>query len=419
VPLFLADYCNSQGSWINFDTTLGLPSNRARAIEVDKFDNVWVSLGSGTYGDGLAMFDGTTWTTFDTSNSDIPQNSIGIMQSDINGVLWMGFQGGTQAYLNGLTRFDGQSFLSYDTLNSTILSNGIWDIEVDSDNNLWVGNVDGISKFNGQDFTTYSITFPAGFRGGNGFVIEDSANFWIGTFGLMHYNPITDSVRIYDTGNSNIPSNYVSCIAQDANGLIWLGFDFGYNNGLGHGGTNGGLATFDGTTFTTIWPFTSIYTQVRNLTIDKIGNIWVSTTCDGLHKFDGTSWYKIPDLPLTGCSIGVDSDSQNNIWYTEQYSGVWTNKSFNSGIGKLSGSNVSIFPNPAQNVLSVNYGHIGNSMLEFSIYNPVGGLVYSRKDFAGFGREKQIDISDLTSGLYILKLRSDDEVVSEKFIIRR
>ncbi len=219
--------------------------------------------------------------------------------------------------------------------------------------------------------------------------------------------------------NSNIPSVYVSCIAQDSTGLIWLGFDFGFNNGLGHGGSNGGLSTFDGTTFTTIWPFTSIYTSVTGLAIDEHGNILVSTRCEGLYKFDGTSWTKIQGLPQNGCSFGVDSDSQGNIWYAEQYSGVWTNKSFNSGIDQVGKSGLSIYPNPSQNVLAVDYGLNESELLEFSIYNSVGELVYSQSEHQAIGRERLIDISGLAAGLYILNVKSDDDVITGRFVISR
>lgn len=54
VLLFLSTaMCYPQGTWTNFDTTSGLPTIHAYDIEVDKFDNIWVILGGGTFGDGL------------------------------------------------------------------------------------------------------------------------------------------------------------------------------------------------------------------------------------------------------------------------------------------------------------------------------------------------------------------------------
>lgn len=98
---------------------------------------------------------------------------------------------------------------------------------------------------------------------------------------------------------------------------------------------------------------------------------------------------------------------------------LWTNKSFNSGIGQVDKSGLSIYPNPSQNMLAVNYGYIENSQLEFSIYNSVGELVYSQSEHQAIGRERLIDISGLAAGLYILNVKSDDDVITGRFVISR
>jgi ligand-binding sensor domain-containing protein len=43
----------------------GLPDNAVYAIAIDGQGNKWI----GTYGGGLAKFDGVRWTVYNTSNS--------------------------------------------------------------------------------------------------------------------------------------------------------------------------------------------------------------------------------------------------------------------------------------------------------------------------------------------------------------
>ena len=52
--------------WVVYNTSnSGLPSDTVNAIAIDGNGNKWI----GTYDRGLAKFDGTNWTVYDTSNS--------------------------------------------------------------------------------------------------------------------------------------------------------------------------------------------------------------------------------------------------------------------------------------------------------------------------------------------------------------
>jgi len=76
---------------------------------------------------------------------------------------------------------------------------------------------------------------------------------------------------MYDTSNSGLPSNWVSSLAIDEQGNLWIG-------------TGGGLAKFDGETWTAYDTSNSGLPDnwIWSLAIDRQGNIWISTHMRGL-----------------------------------------------------------------------------------------------------------------------------------------
>ena len=88
---------------------------------------------------------------------------------------------------------------------------------------------------------------------------------------------------------------------------------------------------------------------------------------------------------------------------------------FNLAVGSLStpafdAKSLSIFPVPAKNSLTVAYkSAIGN----IHIYNQLGQEVYESH---GIGSKEDLDVSNFAAGIYIIKLFSDEEAQTFKFI---
>ena len=74
-----------------------------------------------------------------------------------------------------------------------------------------------------------------------------------------------------------------------------------------------------------------------------------------------------------------------------------------------------IYPNPAQDMVTINATSIGNN-IEISLYDISGKLVMSDEFIAL--KEKQLDISSLKSGLYFLHMSSDQQKYVYKLIKR-
>jgi len=74
---------------------------------------------------------------------------------------------------------------------------------------------------------------------------------------------------------------------------------------------------------------------------------------------------------------------------------------------------ISVFPNPAYDVLNVNVGGIRTGTLQ--LYDISGKLQFERNITS---KETTINVSDLVSGIYIMKVNTDKGVHSEKILIK-
>jgi len=142
-------------------------------------------------------------------------------------------------------------------------------------------------------------------------VFEDSkSHLWFGTLekGIAKYDG--NQLKYY-TQKDGLPSNRVTGIIEDANGIYWLN-------------TGSGLSKYDGKTFTNFTvkdDFSS--NMISNLLIDSKGTFWVGTW-GGVFTFDGKEFKHFPlPYPEVETKINVDTknwitgireDADGNIW---------------------------------------------------------------------------------------------------------
>lgn len=120
------------------NVTTAFNPNYIISIQVDKDGVVWC----GTWGAGLARFDGTTWTNF-TESEGLPSNYIFMLHVDPKGRLWAGTS-------NGLTRRDGETFKNFTDADG-LFNNNVFSMSYDSKDTLWVGSFGGVARITGLD----------------------------------------------------------------------------------------------------------------------------------------------------------------------------------------------------------------------------------------------------------------------------
>jgi len=77
---------------------------------------------------------------------------------------------------------------------------------------------------------------------------------------------------------------------------------------------------------------------------------------------------------------------------------------------------VNIFPNPAKDVISIDFN--GDRFRELSIYNALGKLVL-KKQISPNVNKLDLDIQQLNNGLHIINLRNESNIINKKLIIEK
>jgi hypothetical protein len=186
---------------------------------------------------GLVRFDGSTWTTYNTGNSDIPADSVNNISVDGLDNIWINTQDGPLT--KGITKFDGSTWTTYNTTNSDLPSNDIYDLKTDVHGNAWFTTSplsSGIRKFDGTTLTTYNTTNSDIFSNDvvYGFFGDSSGNMWFGYGPTAVDNQAVQKFdgstwTTYGTNNSDIGIGYVTSIAEAASNNVWFSSSYEFD----------------------------------------------------------------------------------------------------------------------------------------------------------------------------------------------
>jgi ligand-binding sensor domain-containing protein len=117
------------------DISVAYNPNYIISLAVDKNGVVW----AGTWGAGLARFDGKTWKNFTTADG-LPANHIFMLNFDPEGNLWIGTN-------HGLARMqaDGNGFTILKTSDGLFADN-VFSTAFGADGTLWAGSFGGVAR---------------------------------------------------------------------------------------------------------------------------------------------------------------------------------------------------------------------------------------------------------------------------------
>ncbi len=134
-------------------TNTPIPDTWVSQIAIDSEGAKWIGTWRWGY---LAKFDDNGWTVYDTSNSPL-EGFFPITRMDIddNDNVWL-----CTGFINsGLYKFDGSNWEHFTTSNSGIPVNYIDALLCDG-NNTWIAYFQGISRYDGVNWTTYTPQIP-------------------------------------------------------------------------------------------------------------------------------------------------------------------------------------------------------------------------------------------------------------------
>ena len=107
--------------------------NYTFAIHVAQDQSIW----AGTWGGGVAHFDGKRWHNY-TTHDGLAGNIVYSIAQGANGVLWFGTN-------KGVTRYDGKTWRTYDK-RIGLLENNVYALAVAPNGDIWVGTRRGVTR---------------------------------------------------------------------------------------------------------------------------------------------------------------------------------------------------------------------------------------------------------------------------------
>jgi hypothetical protein len=171
---------------------------------------------------------------------------------------------------------DTPAFQTY-TQRDGLAADYITGIAFASDGAVWVGTTRGATRVQNQYWVTYTAANGLGNSHVTGIAIAPDGKTYFATNGggLALFDGANR--KTYTTANSAIPSNYLTAIAADKQGRVWIG-TLGY-----------GVARLENEQWTK-YSFPSNY--INALALDASGNPWVATN-EGALFFDGKMWVRV------------------------------------------------------------------------------------------------------------------------------
>ena len=347
-------------NWQSYTTENSMLPGEVRNLVIDSLQRIWIATSG-----GLALFNGTTWHVYGTNNSGLPDNSIYDVTFDPNGVLWAG----TKA---GLAKYDGSTWTSYTIENSGLPDPTIRSIMADPLGNIWMFSHLGesgnrsLSKFDGTDWTTWN---------------RDNS-----TFGMA---------MVYE-------------IVYGPDGNIWMPE------------AGEGLVQFNGTDFIAFNTENSGISSdwLLSLNIDDDGHFWIGSYDEGLMEWDGSeTWinYSVSNSPIVNNGVNkIIIDSNNTKWI-----GTQNGLSLYNEVGipvdtKETGTPSNqflLYPNPANDIIILNIPK--TTVLSIQIIDINGSVVGHYKSCS------EINISNLATGIYCLRMMTTDGRISASKFIKR
>lgn len=289
--------------------------NNIMLVYQDKKNNYWF----GSWEDGLYRYDGKTIIHFTTKNG-LPHNRIEEIKEDKAGNIYVNTS-------KGISKFDGQNFTTLSVANS----DNEWKLEP---NDLWFrqGCDSGfVYRYDGNSL--YKLQSPQHSKYSDSYAVysiykDSKGNVWFGTnpLGVFRYNGksvdwITESdvTELHDG-----PANGVRSIIEDKDGYFWFNSMYRYkvygNNtdrqtfysreksiGSLDGKTNGNL------------------NEYLSITKDNNNELWIATYTDGIWHYDGKEiiYYPVKSGTKDITVFSIYKDNAGHMWLGTHENGVY------------------------------------------------------------------------------------------------
>jgi ligand-binding sensor domain-containing protein len=403
----------------------GLPSNNVYYMALDNQDRLWMTVRdylSNVY--ALVKKDGNNWTVYGQDTIPGLYEPLYISAAP-DGSVW--FCNTDHSMLDSIIRFDGSTSTSYNSSNSIIPVGRVSAVEVDHSGNVWI-----TVRKNQAPYDTDLLAFdgtawhPAGTTSAavKDIKFDATGNPWLATTqGLLRLEGST--LISYNTDNSGMTTNAANCLAFDAGGNLWIGTDFG----LTKFSSDGNWQSWD--------PINGPYPlrHYHDIAIDNAGKVWGGTYSSGLVCFDGENWtsYTTQNSPLPTSGIrNLALDSQSRMWINTYWMGIScfdisSTPNFDPGLApRPEMLQLTNYPNPFNPSTTITFHLKVTASVCLEVFNLRGQKV--RRIFSGVkaaGEQSVVfDGRDdtgrpLASGVYVLKATAGKYTETRKLMLMK
>ena len=234
----------------------GLANEYVFGIGIDRDGYKWF----GTNAGGMSRYKDGDWKVYFPMHG-LADYWIYSFANDHDGGLWIG----TWAGANYLNRYTNE----FKTYVKELINEWVYGISVDSKGTVWFGTEGGVSRFDGESWTSWS--HKDGLGGENSDALPFSRNTGLGTRSRH-------DLGILASGKPTYNPNYVFSIFADRDDSIWAGT------------WGGGVTRYKNGEWTNLMEKDGLAGNiVYSITQDPDGSYWFGTN-KGLSRYDGHSW---------------------------------------------------------------------------------------------------------------------------------
>jgi len=375
-----------------------IPENNIKCLVIDGHKK-WVGTDN-----GLALFNDTNWTIYNTSNSPLTDNYVVSLSLDTNRTLWIGT---TQS---GAFHFDGTNWVNYNSANSGLPNDFVRSFAFDHQGNVWIGTTDGLAKFD-RDTTWQVWNFlnaPLLSTNITSIVIgEDNRKFFSTINGGMYeFNDTT--FTSYTIASHGLPDNSAVRLVMDSTGNRWyaspaggLMVHYDFNFWAWYNTINSGIGT----------------NAITYVMVDSLEQKYMCSMQRGLIRFTPPSTFTIWDTansPLPGeYTQCVEKEKNHIVWLgTREHGLIRIDENPTTIVEWNVATPLQLFPNPARSGAQVSSSvHLNDAKI---VWSSVTGQVVATDRVTG----SLIDVPQVPAGLYVVQIASDAGTTALRIIIK-
>ena len=381
--------------WQEYDVDLN--GSQIKGITEDANGEVYFQ----TLYDGLFKIINNTWTAVTDPQATAVNNKISYFYIDSDNKRWLN----SNIHLSVNDNGNIQSTLITET---TLETNNVSDIHKGANGHLYFttasqNNFSVLAPDGTWSFLPYPDTFME-FEFKNDFLYLADNDIWIATnSGLHHYNgsqwslnPLGSCSKLamngqgkmyvltwdrvyimengivideYNSNNSSLTTNILTCIGIDATDNLWIGsFTWASDNAIQKVSPDGTWTTYNGT------DHPAIDHPTGDFHFDVNGNVWIPANNVGVIKFDGTTWTNPVQANISNLSNynvnSIESDATGKVYFahydgvTTLFNGVWeelfipdfSSNSSNDAIIQFDDANTLWWASSGNGVFSLSFG---------------------------------------------------------------